>query len=92
MARSKWKIPYVNLFILDLIRNRLKNSNKDKVIYTDKRDSVILKEFVGWTFYIYKGNKYSKVLISKDMIGYKLGMFSFTRSIGRIHKLQKKKK
>ena len=86
MIRSKWKSPYVNINILNDFYN-----NQEKIIYTKSRNSVILKQFVGWTFYIYSGNKYNKLLITNFMINKKLGEFCFTRRIGKIHTSKDKK-
>ena len=56
-----------------------------KVIYTNSRQSIILPNFVGRTFFIHNGNKYLKLVITKEMVGRKFGEFIFTRRIGRIH-------
>lgn len=70
MSRSKWKGPYVKLSILQ---------NSDKNFQTDSRSSTILPNFIGKTFKIHNGLKYTKLVIKEDMVGYKLGEFSPTR-------------
>lgn len=85
MSRSKWKSPFLNLNLL----KKLKNNKKE--IFTHARNSVILKDFVGLTFHIYQGCKYNKILITNNMVGHKLGEFSFTRKVGNIHKVINKK-
>jgi ribosomal protein S19 len=54
------------------------------------RSSVILKSFIGLIFQIYTGRNYIKLYIDEKMIGHKLGEFSFTRKLGKIH-IKKKK-
>ena len=69
MTRSKWKGPHVSSVLLD-------NRNE---IYTTFRNSEIIPTFVGKTFYVHNGQKYTKLLITEKMIGHKLGEFSFSR-------------
>ena len=90
MNRSSWKSPYVDINILNSIYNH--NNNEEKIIYTKSRNTTILKKFIGWTFYIYSGNKYNKVTITNLMINKKLGEFCFTRRVGKIHTSKDKKK
>lgn len=90
MTRSKWKVPFVDINII----NKIKLNPLSKTLYTNSRNSIILKSFVGWTFFVHKGNEYSKILINNNMVGLKLGEFSFSRKIGNIHikKINKKGK
>lgn len=87
MTRSSWKSPYVDINILKKFKN-----NKEKIIYTKSRNTSILKKFVGWTFYVYSGNTYKKIIITNSMINKKLGEFCFTRRVGKIHKVNETKK
>ena len=87
MSKSKWKSPFVNINLL----RKLKNNN-NKNIYTKSRSSTILENFVGWTIFVHQGIKYTKVNITSNMVGFKLGEFSFTRKIGKIHTSKDKKK
>jgi small subunit ribosomal protein S19 len=77
----------VDYKILDSI---LRNKNRS-VVRTTSRSSVILQSFVGLIFEVYTGRVYSKVYIDEKMIGHKLGEFSFTRKLGRIHEKKNKK-
>lgn len=72
MTRSKWKGPYVNLILLD--KSNHKNGNK-----TASRSCEIVPKFVGKTFNVHNGNKYMPVLVTEEMVGHKLGEFTFTR-------------
>lgn len=87
MARSKWKAPYVHYTLLDKI---IKNSNRT-VIRTKSRSSTILQSFIGLVVEVYTGRTYNKVYIEEKMVGHKLGEFSFTRKMGRVHEKKFKK-
>jgi small subunit ribosomal protein S19 len=90
MARSLKKGPFVAESLLKKIRN---NSNKEKVIKTWSRDSVITPEMVGFTIGVHNGKEHVPVKIIEDMVGHKLGEFSFTRKFirhgGRMAKEEK---
>jgi ribosomal protein S19 len=49
------------------------------------RSSFILPSFIGLVFEVYTGKSYTKVYIEEKMVGHKLGEFSYTRKIGKIH-------
>lgn len=87
MARSKWKVPFVNYNLLNTI---VKNQNRT-IIRTKSRSSTILQSFIGLVFEVYSGRTYNKVYIDEKMVGHKLGEFVFTRKIGRIHEKKGKK-
>jgi len=86
MVRSVWKPPYVHYQLLDAI---IKNKSRT-IIRTKSRSSTILESFIGMIFEVYTGRMYNKVYINEKMVGHKLGEFSFTRKLGKIH--QKKVK
>ena len=52
------------------------------------RDSFILPEFVGKTFYVYNGRSFLQVNVQEGMIGHKFGEFAHTRK-RPIHKKKK---
>lgn len=87
MVRSKWKAPFVDYQLLDDI---LSNSVRG-VIRTKSRSSTILQSFVGLVFEVYNGRVYNNVYVEEKMVGHKLGEFSFTRKLGRIHEKKNKK-
>lgn len=78
MSRAKWKSPYISH---DLINNfkKIKTKKYSKEIFTDSRSSTILPYFVGRTIHIHNGKNFSKIKITENMIGKKLGEFSPTR-------------
>ena len=79
MARSAWKGPFVDGYLLKKAET-VQNSGRKDVIKTWSRRSTILPQFVGLTFGVYNGQKHVPVSISEDMVGMKLGEFSPTRT------------
>ena len=79
MARSVWKGPFVDGYLLKKAENS-RASGRSEIIKTWSRRSTILPQFVGLTFGVYNGRKFSPVLVTEDMIGHKLGEFSPTRT------------
>ena len=55
-------------------------SGSKKVIKTWSRRSTIIPEMVGLTFSVYNGQKFIPVFVTEDMVGFKLGEFSPTRT------------
>ncbi len=87
MVRSKWKAPFVDYQLLDdIIDNKTR-----AVIKTKSRSSTILQSFIGLVIAVYTGRMYNNVYIDEKMVGHKLGEFSFTRKLGRIHEKKTKK-
>ena len=79
MARSVWKGPFVDGYLLkkaDVSRA----SGRNEVIKTWSRRSTILPQFVGLTFGVYNGHKFLPVLVTENIIGHKFGEFSPTRN------------
>ncbi len=79
MARSVWKGPFVDGFLLKKAEEARTSGRKD-VIKTWSRRSTILPQFVGLTFGVYNGHKFIPVLVTEDMVGHKFGEFSPTRT------------
>ncbi len=79
MARSIWKGPFVDGYLLSKA-DASRNSGKKQVIKTWSRRSTILPQFVGLTFGVYNGQKFVPVLVDEDMVGHKFGEFSPTRT------------
>ncbi len=78
MARSVWKGPFVDGYLLKKAE-KSRASGRKEVIKTWSRRSTILPEFVGLTFGVHNGQKFIPVLVTENMIGHKLGEFSPTR-------------
>ena len=79
MARSLKKGPYIDLSLLKKTQ-KAKEGSGDKVIKTWSRRSTITPEMVGLTMAVHNGKKFIPVFITEDMVGYKLGEFSPTRT------------
>ena len=79
MARSVWKGPFVDGYLLKKAEVVRESGRKD-VIKTWSRRSTILPQFVDLTFGVHNGRKFVPVFVTKDMIGRKFGEFSPTRT------------
>jgi len=90
MARSVWKGPFVDGYLLKKMEEA-KSSTKRLIIKTWSRRSTILPEAVGITFAVHNGKKFIPVLVTEEMVGHKFGEFSPTRTPSR-HAVDKKAK
>ena len=79
MARSVWKGPFVDGFLLKKAE-AARSSGRHDVIKTWSRRSTILPQFVGLTFGVYNGQKHIPVIVTEEMVGHKFGEFAPTRS------------
>jgi len=79
MARSSWKGPFVDGYLLKKAETAASSGRKD-VIKTWSRRSTILPQFVGLTFGVHNGLKHVPVSVSEEMVGMKLGEFAPTRN------------
>ena len=79
MARSVWKGPFVDGYLLKKVQKVLE-SGKNEMIKTWSRRSTILPSFVGIVFAVHNGNKFIPVQVSPGMVGRKLGEFAPTRT------------
>ena len=91
MPRSIKKGPYVDANLDEKVTNINDGKTKKGVIKTWSRRSTITPDFVGHTFAVHNGNKFIPVYVTEFMVGHKLGEFSFTRKVGRIHDKSYKK-
>jgi small subunit ribosomal protein S19 len=80
MARSVWKGPFVDGYMLKKADAARSSGGRNQVIKTWSRRSTILPQFVGLTFGVYNGKKFIPVLVTEDMIGHKFGEFAPTRT------------
>ena len=78
MTRSLKKGPFVTRHLLFQIESLIKNNEK-KTIITYSRSSTIIPIIIGYTITIHNGHEIIPVLITDQIIGHKLGEFSFTR-------------
>jgi len=78
MARSTKKGPFVDGYLQERIE-AMNSRNEKKVLRTWSRRSTIIPEFVGHTIAVHNGKKFIPVYVTENMVGHKLGEFSFTR-------------
>jgi small subunit ribosomal protein S19 len=79
MARSIWKGPFVDGYLLKKA-DTARSSGRHEMIRIWSRRSTILPQFVGLTFGVYNGQKHIPVIVTEEMIGHKFGEFAPTRS------------
>ena len=79
MARSVWKGPFVDGYLLSKAENS-RASGRNEIIRIWSRRSTILPQFVGLVFNVYNGRKFVPVSVNEDMVGMKLGEFAPTRT------------
>src|SRR3989344_8452282 len=88
MSRSVAKGPYVDPKLLKKISG--KKPGETGVIKTWARASTISPEMVGFKFGVHNGKDHLEVFVTEEMVGHKLGEFSFTRKFvkhgGKIQK------
>lgn len=78
MARSVWKGPFVDGFLIKKV-TKILAGGKREMIKTWSRRSTIIPMFVGLTFLVYNGKKHIPVAVREEMVGHKFGEFSPTR-------------
>ena len=79
MARSVWKGPFVDGYLLKKAEKAAASQRNDVVKIWSRR-STILPQFVGITFGVYNGKKFIPVSVSEDIVGHKFGEFAPTRT------------
>jgi small subunit ribosomal protein S19 len=79
MARSTKKGPFIDNHLQSKVE-AMNSRNEKKVLRTWSRRSTIIPEMVGHTIAVHNGKKFIPVYITENMVGHKLGEFSFTRT------------
>lgn len=79
MARSVWKGPFVDGFLMKKA-DKSRASGRNEVIKIWARRSTIMPQFVGLTFGVHNGQKFVPVMVSENMVGHKFGEFAPTRT------------
>lgn len=79
MPRSISKGAFVDDHLLKKVEQM--NQTKDrKIIKTWSRRSTVVPDMIGHTFAVHNGKKFIPVFVTENMVGYKLGEFSPTRT------------
>ncbi len=79
MPRSLKKGPFVDEKLMKKVQESIASGEK-KLIKTWSRRSMILPDFIGYTFAVHNGKKFIPVYVTENMVGHKLGEFSPTRT------------
>ena len=79
MARSTKKGAFIDSFLLTRVE-QMNSRNEKKVLRTWSRRSTVVPEMVGHTIAVHNGKKFIPVYVTENMVGHKLGEFSFTRT------------
>jgi small subunit ribosomal protein S19 len=79
MARSTKKGPFIDAHLVAKI-NDMNARNDKKVLRTWSRRSTVTPEMVSHTIAVHNGKKFIPVYVTENMVGHKLGEFSFTRT------------
>ena len=77
MSRSLKKGPFVDAKVLKKVLAQ--DKGEPGPIKTWARSCTITPEFVSRTFLVHNGKEFKKVFVTENMVGHKLGEFSFTR-------------
>lgn len=89
MPRSIKKGPFIDEHLWKKVVKSIDSGDR-KPIKTWSRRSTIVPEMVGLTFAVHNGHKFIPVFVTEEMVGFKLGEFSPTRTF-RSHSGEKKK-
>lgn len=81
MSRSLKKGPFVDQKVLKKVERFLSSDKQsNKVIKTWSRSCTIIPKFIGLQFSVYNGRKHVTFRVTEEMVGYKLGEFSLTKT------------
>ena len=79
MPRSIKKGPFIDLHLEKKVAEAAASNNR-KPIKTWSRRSMVIPDMVGLTLAVHNGRQHVPILVSENMVGYKLGEFSPTRT------------
>jgi small subunit ribosomal protein S19 len=79
MARSTKKGAFIDSHLMQKVE-AMNSRNEKKVLRTWSRRSTVVPEMVGHTIAVHNGKKFIPVYVTENMVGHKLGEFSFTRA------------
>ncbi|MFZ1928509.1 MAG: 30S ribosomal protein S19 [Candidatus Sulfotelmatobacter sp.] len=79
MARSTKKGAFVDVYLMSRVEG-MNSRNEKKVLRTWSRRSTVVPEMVGHTIAVHNGKKFIPFYVTENMVGHKLGEFSFTRN------------
>jgi small subunit ribosomal protein S19 len=77
MSRSLKKGPHIDPILMAKVTKMI-NASEKKIVKTWARDCDIPPDFVGFTFAVHNGKDFVPVYVTEQMVGHKLGEFSWT--------------
>lgn len=80
MPRSLKKGPFVDDHLLKKVEEQASKGNKNAVIKTWSRRSMVIPDMIGLTIAVHDGRKHVPVFVTDAMVGHKLGEFAPTRT------------
>jgi ribosomal protein S19 len=91
MGRASWKGSFIDRFALNKLNVKLSSTHFN--VWT--RRSVISSNFISKKFFVYTGNRFKPVFVTREKVGFKFGEFCITRNTQsekkKIHKKKIKK-
>ncbi len=78
MGRSLKKGPFVDEHLMKKVLAM--DASDKKPIKTWSRRSMVMPEFVGFTFMVHNGKTHMPVFVTENMVGHRLGEFAPTRT------------
>jgi small subunit ribosomal protein S19 len=91
MSRSLWKFSYVENTLLQKVLSSQVKKGRTFSLKTWSRSSTIIPDFVGMRFRVHNGKDFFPLVVTPDMVGFKLGEFIPTRVRYEFKKKKKKK-
>ena len=79
MPRSVKKGPFMDLHLQKKVEDARSNNSR-RPIRTWSRRSMVVPDMVGLTIAIHNGRQHVPVIMTENMVGHKLGEFSYTRT------------
>ena len=79
MPRSVKKGPFIDLHLEKKVAKAVEVNDR-KPIKTWSRRSMVIPDMIGLTIAVHNGRQHVPILISENMVGYKLGEFAPTRT------------
>lgn len=78
MSRSLKKGPHVDDRLVGKVERQQRQGGREP-IKTWSRDCTIVPDFIGVTFMVHNGRQFTRLYVTEDMVGHKLGEFAPTR-------------
>jgi ribosomal protein S19 len=76
MGRASWKGSFVDKFVLNKLNVKLSSPHFN--VWT--RRSVIASNFISKKVFVYTGNRFKPVFVTREKVGFKFGEFCVTRN------------